>query len=215
MFRRLRVFQYWHDADPPDDVREVMESWHVRGLRHQLFDETAARRLIDSVSPSAGAAFRACAVPAMQSDLFRYAALWLHGGVYADVSLRNHDVLALPGGPRGALFLRGTPEEPPVRIVNGLMLVRKRHDPLLRWALDQATANVRARSSRNTWEVTGPGVLTRLLEADEAGLLDGFSLVPYDDARPHVEPVWLPYKRGETDWRRYLDREDISPWREP
>lgn len=168
------IVQYWHSAEVPAEVEELIETFRNRnpGMRHLLFDHEAAKEFIAVHHTSRELeAFRACAVPAMQADYFRYCAVLAMGGVYADVGFRCLEPLwPLLHGDRGVLFRR----DPPGYLFNGLFLFSAPDHPVLRLALDIATANIERRSSEQVQIVTGPwifsslSVLHRLLSTDSA-----------------------------------------------
>lgn len=186
------LIQYWHAERPPDDVAELLAG--VARLNpemdHRLFDErTAAAFVAERFGARESAAFAACAVPAMQADYFRYAAVLALGGAYVDADFQCVAPL-LPALEAAPATLFGRPGVPsmwppdlfgsrprvgPFRIVaNSLFLFRAAGHPLLRLALDVATANVERRVSEDVAVTTGPGIFTSLYLIDRLGSLDAF-----------------------------------------
>lgn len=171
------MIQYWDDGEPPGDVAALIEAFRERnpGVEHELFDERRAGELIAArFGARELAAFHSCAVPSMRADYFRYCAVLALGGLYADVGFRCRAPLRPPlagvAPHGGVLFL-----EPAGRFVlNGIFLFAAPGHPLLRLALDVATANVERRVSELVQMVTGPGVfsglwlLRRLARREEA-----------------------------------------------
>jgi mannosyltransferase OCH1-like enzyme len=228
--REILVTQFWHSDAPPADVARSMRTWRRDpAFRWRVFDERTADEFIAAhCDRRTLLAYRSCAVPAMQADMLRYAALWVDGGVYVDVNLANRGGAAAifdASAARGCLFLRGEDEEPPSpgrrpgRITNALMFARRPRDPLLGRALARATDNVLARLSNNVWEVTGPGVLTEVWQADDAEadrLLADFTIRPLSSTSGAIGARWLSHKGSDTDWRRFLhDPSAGSIFREP
>lgn len=187
------LVQYWHARQPPEDVARLVDSV-ARGnpeMRHLLFNRDSAEAfLAERFSDREAAAFRACAVPAMQADYFRYCAVLALGGAYVDADFGSVAPLRplLPRGEAAVLF--GRPQVPrgwppdvfgaqprlgPYRIVaNSLFFVGAPGHPLLDLAREVATANVEGRIAEDVAVVTGPGVLTALYLAHHLGSLDAY-----------------------------------------
>jgi hypothetical protein len=187
------VIQYWDREAIPDYVAELMAGFERLNpdLRHLVFDELSAEELIgERFGARQAAAFRACAVPAMQADYFRYCALHALGGVYADSDFRCVAPLQplLEGPASGALF--GRPELParwrtpafewrervgPYRVVmNSFFAFPSPGHPLLELAVEIATANVENRVAEDVALVTGPAIFTSLYLLRELGSFEAF-----------------------------------------
>lgn len=188
------IVQYWHEAQPPGRICRGFESFRERNpnLPHFVFDETAAEAFIaENFSSREVAAFRACAVPAMQSDFFRYCAVYALGGLYADADLRCvADLRPLIRGEEGTLFGRAEPLPrfddaialpyvvgPYLAVGNSPFAFRKPRHPLLELAIEVATANVEnqvADGAPGVWLATGPGIFTSMYLLDRLGSIDAF-----------------------------------------
>lgn len=171
------IVQYWHDRDVPGEVAEWIATFRDRNpdLRHLLFDEAGATQFIsEHLTKREVDAFRACAVPAMQADYFRYCAVLGLGGVYVDVGFRCRRALreltATVGG--GMLFSKPGGEAGRGPLVNGFFVFRAPHHPLLRLALSVATANIERRAADMVNQVTGPWVFSSLAAIHRAGSLE-------------------------------------------
>lgn len=169
----LRIFQYWHEKAPPRYVEELCATFRDCNpeMRHLRFDERAADEfIVEHFGPREAAAFRACAVPAMQADYFRYCAVHALGGVYVDVDSRCMKPLTgLLAGTQGQLF-----EQPHGGIVNGLFMFRAPGHPVLDLALELATANIERRISQNVWGATGPAIFFFMVKLQRLGSIDAF-----------------------------------------
>lgn len=208
---RLPLVQYWDTGHPPDEVARLMASWaDDPAFAYVTFDRDAADAFIAAQFDGATlAAFRQCAVPAMQADLFRYCLLFAHGGIYVDADTENGgtlpDMIARLAGPRGALMNRHG------RVANDFIFVRAPGDPLLARTIAIAVQNIERRISGNVWEVTGPRIFTGLYAdpANEA-LFHGLPILPVIEVRKHVLFRWnLDYKEGNADWRNATTVEEI------
>ncbi|QYK43084.1 MAG: hypothetical protein KF887_08310 [Paracoccaceae bacterium] len=209
-----RLIQFWDKPDPPPEVARLMAAWADRfGPGYRRFDLTAARALIAERFPlRIQTAFARCGVPAMQADFFRYCALFADGGFYLDADtepLGDLSALAAPAARAMLMDRRG-------RIANDVMFFRKPRDPLLLRVIRSATRNIERATSNNVWEVTGPGIMTRLRsDPAEAGLFDGIDLRPVAEVGEAVRFVWkLDYKAGADDWRS-AHKDARSIYRDP
>jgi hypothetical protein len=164
------IVQYWHSTEIPVEVAELVGTFRNLNpdLHHRLFCEaTAGEFIAEHFSAREVAAFRACAVPAMQADYFRYCAVLALGGIYSDADFRCvrplRELLASTGG--GRLFRR----EPPGYLLNGFFLFDAPGHPLLRLTLDIATANIEGRVGERVQMVTGPWIFSGLAALHRLG----------------------------------------------
>ena len=193
---RLPLVQYWQDLAVPSEIEAALHSFEEAnpGLEQRVFDESAAERLIAACCGAReAAAFRACAIPAMQADYFRYCAIHALGGIYADANYRcMENVEGLIAGPADAVLF-GRQDPVPRRVAemcnwpypvgsfrtvadNMFACKRPRH-PLLELAIEVATANVENRVADGpvgVWLSTGPGVFTSMYLLRELGSFDAF-----------------------------------------
>lgn len=225
----IALMQYWHDGNPPAEVRRRIRSWRTDpGFAHTMFDDsTATAFLLEHFDERTYRAYSSCDLPEMRADFFRLAWLLAHGGAYVDA-----DVLALGGAAelfdsadRGMLFIRGATAGPvregwlPGRITNNIMFVRKPGDPLIAAALEQAIVNIEGRVSNNIWEVTGPGIITSFWgpggrESEER--FRGFELVKFADGAAKVAQFeMLSYKDRPRYWANHAEPGFGSIFREP
>lgn len=164
----LPIVQYWHSKEIPADVAALIETFAEcnPGRPHLVFDEASAEEFIAAhFSATEVAAFRACAIPAMQADHFRYCAAHVLGGVSVDADCRCVARLdSMLDGGSGRIFQRESGG-----VVNGLLAFNRPGHPLPRLALDIATANIVERRIESVWVSTGPLVTTALLQFHQAG----------------------------------------------
>lgn len=187
------IVQYWDSEAVPPEVAALLAGFDGdrHGLPHLVFSEAGAAELIGGrFGGRELSAFRACAVPAMQADYFRYCALHAFGGVYVDADFRCLAPLGeLLEGPGSGTFF-GRPELPPrwrtpefewrervgpYRVVmNSFFAVPSPGHPLLGLAIEIATANVETRVAEDVAVATGPAIFTSLYLLRELGSLDAF-----------------------------------------
>jgi hypothetical protein len=201
---RQPIIQYWHAADVPEHLADDLASFRDRNpeLQHRVFSEPAAAAFIEErFSAREAAAFGACAVPAMQSDYFRYCAVLALGGVYCDVDFRCRASLRpLLEEERGQLFRNGTG-----MALNGVFAFREPGHPLLRLCLEIATANIEAREIEEVWGVTGPSIFTGLIMLRRLDSIDAF-LEVCDDRAGHWRPRLMSEVVG--DFERVVEAFD-------
>lgn len=198
------LFQFWDSDQAPAEVEGLMASWaHNPDFVHRRYNRrTAAAYIAEHFDARTLAAYEKCAVPAMQSDFFRYCALLTEGGVYVDAGLKDRGGLPdfLTTARQGVLWRRGG------NVANGFLFFRAPGSALLQHTLHCAIENIETEMSNNVWEVTGPGILTQAFWNPELEpLFDGFELMSEAtaDALFH-RPTDLAYKKKPTDWRAFL-----------
>lgn len=229
----LPIIQYWHDSVAPAEIARLVATFqdHNPSLCHLLFNETTAEELItERFTGREVAAFRACAVPAMQADYFRYCAVFSLGGFYADVDFRCLRPLCglIDTVDQGCLF-NGTRGQ----VLNSFFLFAAPGHPLLRLALDVATVNIERRTAERVWWVTGPWIFSCLSalhsqgfdaarrrvagtemeqplkqilsvidEADLTAAFEGVRIAPYGMMAKWIAAAGslLPHKQSDTHW---------------
>lgn len=228
----LQISQYWNTKAIPDYLDDLLVTFRDRNLdfHHRVFSEADTERFIgEHFGPRELAAFRACAVPSMQSDYFRYCVVLALGGVYADVDYRCRASLRpmvdrLEGG---EIFLSPTPVtlkgREATRIWSGFFAFREPGHPFLRLALEIATANMEARIPERVWKVgenvvesiwltVGPGIFSLMRFIRNWGSLDAF----IDGvANTPAEPFASLYCEVIGDYDRILEAFDgvrVSPY---
>ena len=159
----IDLMQFWDRPVPPDDVDELMESWRSdpQFVHHQFSWESAHDYVADHFDARMTGVFEACAVPAMQADVFRLCWLLVNGGIYidADQGNRGRNERFVDTAWRGHLFFRN-PDTP--TIVNGVLSFFAPADPLVAHWLEQTAANIERRMAGGVWAVSGPGVISKI-----------------------------------------------------
>lgn len=188
------ISQYWDAEVVPDYLAGPLATFRDLNpdFRHRVFNEAEAERFIAQKFGRRHAdAFRACAVPSMQSDYLRYCVVLALGGVYADVDYRCVAPLRslVEGCDGGELFLGPTVHDlnghSTRRIWSGLFAFKQPAHPFLQLALEIATENVEARIPERIWPVgenvragvwltVGPGVFTLMRFIRDWGSFDVF-----------------------------------------
>jgi mannosyltransferase OCH1-like enzyme len=204
----ISVHQFWDNPPPPAEVMEMVASWQKGPTRtiHRLWtDRDADAYLDENFGRNVVDAYRACAVPAMKADLFRYCVLFREGGIYADADVACiadlgpllHDV------PRVMLFRRQ------IRIANDFMYFGSPRDPLLERVIGIAARNIALRISNDVWRVTGPGIMTALFREDPT-LFTDVSWIQIADLKRFVKFNWtLSYKQSPSHWTTFQKSNSI------
>jgi Glycosyltransferase sugar-binding region containing DXD motif len=189
-----RISQYWNTDDVPDYVADLITTFRDGNpdFQHRLFNEAEAEGFISRhFGPREAAAFRACAVPSMQSDYFRYCSVLALGGVYADADYRCVRSLRplIEESTGGEIFLGPTEfvldGREAKRIWSAFFAFREPGHPFLELALEIATANIEARIAERVWPVgekivqsiwltAGPGIFTLMRFIRDWGSLEVF-----------------------------------------
>lgn len=168
----LPVVQYWHADELPGRVAELTGTFRDLNpnRRHLVFSrEAAADFIAERFGAREATAFRACAVPAMQSDYFSYCAVHALGGLYADVDFRCVMDLAplFPSAGCGRLF-RGLREG----IMNGVFAFGSPGHPFLELVVEIATVNIERRLFDDVFHATGPPIFRTVAWLGRYGSLD-------------------------------------------
>jgi mannosyltransferase OCH1-like enzyme len=162
------IVQYWHSEEIPADVAELIDTFREQNpeMRHMLFCEAKAEEFIaEHLTAREVAAFRACAVPAMQADYFRYCAGYALGGIYADVDMRClRELRPLLDLADGVLFMVEHEQ-----VMNGFFVLRNPGHALSRLALEVATVGIEQRASQDIWALTGPWIFSALAAIHDLG----------------------------------------------
>lgn len=201
---QYNLFQFWDKPTPPKEVADLMDGWAAElGFTYRRYaSESADSYIGNHISARAQAAYRACAVPAMQADFFRYCALYHEGGAYVDADTAASGELAafIAGSPRGMLMKRQQ------RIASDFLFVRAARDPLYQKVVAQGIENIENRISNNVWIVTGPGIMTHMhMNPEQTPWFDGFDIRDVKEVREIVLfRHKMAYKETEEDWRSSL-----------
>jgi Glycosyltransferase sugar-binding region containing DXD motif len=191
------VVQYWDSEEVPADVAELLATFRDGdpSMTHLLFNERTAEELIDEhLTARELAAFRSCAVPAMQADYFRYCAVYALGGVYVDADFGFRRSLRPLLDAEGQLF-----ERPPLGpVLPDVFAFRSPGHPLLALTIEVATRNIERRLSDNVALTTGPAIFTSLRQLQRSDSVE--ALRPL---RELIRPEW----RADLDacWEELVD----------
>lgn len=157
-----RMVGYWHTPDLPEDIAKIREGWIANGPAEiRIYDRDQARTFIqEHYSARELDAFDACAIPAMQSDVFRVLEIYALGGFYLDLGI---ELLARPEpflapGDHLVLYRRWHG-----RIVNN-MFACKAGNAILGQIKDRILDNIAQRRDGGVWGVTGPAVWNEITD---------------------------------------------------
>jgi mannosyltransferase OCH1-like enzyme len=200
----INIYQFWDSEKPPEEVSILLETWKSEpGFQYHLHNYDSARSFIkQNFEISTLASFDSCAVPAMQADLFRYCVLFQMSGIYVDADtrlLKNIQNLVGIACPRGILMNRSG------RIANDFMFFSQKQDPLLERVIRNAESNINLKISQNVWEITGPGIMTKLFTSDlKTKLFSEISILTASEIKEYIGFQWkMNYKKSEKDWRNF------------
>jgi mannosyltransferase OCH1-like enzyme len=203
---QIDLMQFWNAPSAPPDVEELMASWRTdpQFVYHRYCSESAHAFVQDRFDRRTLAVLELCAVPAMQSDVFRLCWLFEHGGIYvdADQGNRGRNETFTDTTVRGHLFFRN-----PARgiIVNGLMSFFGRHDPLVGALLERVSVTVDRRKGNSVWRATGPGVISKLFAqlGSDHPLFRNVRIHGVMDLVHAMKFVRCEYKSSTTHWQNF------------
>jgi mannosyltransferase OCH1-like enzyme len=215
------LMQFWDAPTVPPDVEALMESWrsHPAFVYHR-YDWESARAFIGShFDRRTLAVFEACAVPAMQCDVFRLCWLLHHGGVYVDADQANTGRITsfTDRTVRGHLFR--SPRRPPPNtvagrsplfrdkglITNSILTFFEPGDPLVAEYLERVCAAIERRVDLPVWCLTGPGVISDLYAecGPEHRLFSDVRIHPVRDLGRAFRFATPGYKASKVHWKNF------------
>jgi hypothetical protein len=230
-----RIVQFWDTDHPPKDVDTLIEGWRaaVPSGNHILFNQLTARDFIKANFPKVFVdAYDACHHPAMKSDLFRYAFLYISGGMYVDadeniiselpyITPNLHEFVAvspiafhttLDGNNVGIPFdemLDPGIFPPPIQMyyANAPIIATARH-PVIKAALHRSvrliTMATYQKERCDIHGTTGPTNLTSVINASmlRASLCSDECNVYAFNWHKYSTTIDCEYKRDGRNWRR-------------
>lgn len=172
-----RIMQTWKTRALSARMREITQTWELanRGYVYRLYDDDECRRLIEvKFGPRVVAAYDAIEAGAFKADMWRYCALYVHGGVYVDL-----DTLCI--GPIDSIIEPAAELVVPVdldsrNLFNAFLAVVPRH-PVMLACVKRIVANVETGVDQSGFHFSGPGLLGRCV-ADYLHLAPGARFVP-------------------------------------
>lgn len=218
------IYQFWDRFPPPAEITRLTTTWRHNhsGFGYFLYDDYAAADLIRrNFDKSVLEAFLVSKLPTMRADLFRYAVLFLYGGIYVDADNASLSSLeSFVDLSSDLVVCRRTPRATGVRDCSPLsryfairsdFIAAKPGLAALENAIAQAAKNVRERKSNSPWQVTGPGVLeeqTRRFYHERSKQLSILDADCYERFM-RIAAGNLDYRKGGRHWSKVMERESI------
>lgn len=225
------IVQFWDDRRTvPTDVEGCISGWATldsQGYQHVLFDdESAADFIKEHLDDRHLRAFQACPHPAMRSDFFRYAFIWVNGGYYVDADDEYVGGSLAQTARAGGLQLRplcydiasdqmidavgaasAASDAQRVFYVDTTPLIAPAKHPIVGAALRNAMENILGASNENRdiQSLTGPGNLTASLvrhaiQLRQSSMPLDFSIL--EDWNSVAVSKWpLSYRSDKRNWR--------------
>jgi mannosyltransferase OCH1-like enzyme len=186
------IHAFWHsEADQalPQDVWRNLDAWRATHPRFQLkvWSLVDVRPTLSKV-PGAEEAVDSCRFIAMQADIVRLALLVTYGGIWTD--LKNRPLQPFLSGllnKSEAIFAEHFPslvKEFPRGHINNCFIVSSPQHPFLNVCLQEAVSLVLRRQAGSLWNITGAGMIMRMMRGRE-----GWCILPFAD-------VWGPRGGG-------------------
>ena len=162
------IAQFWNDRAPPEDVAKAMKTWAANnsGFIYRIYNEISARGFLkENHNQEVVDAYDVCRHPAMKADFFRLAYLAVSGGIFVDADeacvISLDKVLSSAPGRSLVLFQssRGALLASPIACAPRNHLVTEMLMTATRQLLKSAAEGIRV----DSWQATGPGVITRVV----------------------------------------------------
>lgn len=241
MIPRHLIQTAWSEDLPPV-LQLYRRSWRKNNpqLEVRFFSDELCRELIANEFPQHLNAYDSMPFAVMRADVFRYAALFVHGGIYADIDMEC--LAPLPDwffappcllsveaslGRRRQVELR---YDKPMQIAN-CILAAEPNQPFFRALVERAFllfGRADAMTRDDVEDITGPKMLTRFWFEWTAGgveVLEPIYLMPplhypWRSAlgrnmltRHHNFGSWKARGSAPSLWRRWVERNRfVNPW---
>ena len=172
-----RIMQTWKTRNLGARMREITRSWQKANpdYAYSLYDDAECRALIErKFGARTLRAYDAIGAGAFKADLWRYCALYVHGGVYVDLDTLCIGSLDAVLDPGAALVV---PVDLDTRnLFNAFLAVVPRH-PVMLACVDRIVANVEREAEQTGFDFSGPGLLA-LCVREYLGAPRGARFVP-------------------------------------
>jgi len=162
-----KIIHTWETKELSEEFQTIVNTWKIPGFEYQLFDkEDRVAFIKQHFHFVVLEAYHSIIPGANKADFFRYAYLYIHGGIYTDIDtmyIGNIDTILLPGVEFiAAVDLNVNPAEGSHNIMNGTILAAKPGHPIFLMCLNFIIKNIRNNILYNSpLDFTGPGVLGR------------------------------------------------------
>lgn len=206
------VYQFWDSPELPEQLDEVM-TWNREmnpDYTFRRFDLKEAKAYFtEKDEKDAYQAYLLSPHVAGKADIFRLTVLWHEGGVYLDAD----DRCAAPFSSFLDHRLRFVGYQETYWTVGNNFMAVRRHDPIVRAALEDAVEAFLGPRGASVWLSSGPGAISRALAlhgTDATGALDpDVWIMPlhrmYQLVVPHIR---LTYKTSDVHWIRQLRKRE-------
>jgi len=150
---------YWHTKDIPTIMKQNIEQTkkYNPNFNYYLYDEKDAYNFIkENFDQEIIDAYNGMSPPAYRSDLFRYAVLYIYGGIYMDVKFKlidNYDMNQLTYSEH---YISDVEFDGYPGIINGFIVIKK-NNPLMLDIINEIVINVKNKEyNKGRLGVTGP-----------------------------------------------------------
>lgn len=164
------IFTFWDQPIPPDFVLTNLKSWETfTTCPTPIFNfDESLQYIRDLLGHEVASSYEKLPHPASQSDFFRLAKIYSDSGVYIDADEFLHanfnSIIHLFESLKCQRLLVCDIISRQIYIQNHFMIVRNPKDSLIECALNNAIFSIKSNkviSSKDIWNFTGPGCLTR------------------------------------------------------
>jgi mannosyltransferase OCH1-like enzyme len=172
--------QTWKSEELPAAAARLVAGWRRLNpdFEHRFYDDAGCREVVASTFPEHLGAYDALPRPVMRADVFRYAVVYRDGGLYADIDmeclkpiapvLTSGDCILSVEARLGATRQAELGYATDTQIANCIFAAVPGH-PFLRRAVNRCFELFAAHDPAqpvSVEDITGPRMLTRLLDAE-------------------------------------------------
>lgn len=186
-FLPKNLVQYWSQTKVPEDIAPLVEGWkniNAPNWKYTIYDKSSAGEFIAAhAGNNYKNIFDNCALPAMQSDLFRYIYIYYCGGVYVDAA----SICLTPLDGWLSVDKTTLVKKWHGGIMNGFIAAPP-YSQILADVIAVCESNIKRRSSGNIYKVTGPYVLMQVMSLRGESARN-VSIMEFQDFSRHVKLV--------------------------
>ena len=157
------IHQTYKDQNFTEGMKQAQQSWAVKDFTYNFYDDKQCLDFIrQHFTQKEVNAFIDLVPGAFKADLFRLCALYVHGGVYADIdTILLEDLKKLLDQNVNLIVCRDDPMAEKW-LWNGFIAATPKH-PALKIAIQRIISNVESKESRFYLEYTGPAMFGKAI----------------------------------------------------
>ena len=172
----LKIFYTYKTRDVPQEVNDLIDRVKSENpeFEYYLFDDNDCRDFIEEhFDEYVVDAYDTLIPGAFKADLWRLCVLYIHGGIYMDLKIKNVEGVKLISFTDKEYFVRDLETRSGINGVYNVFMAAKPRNPKLKKAIELIVENVQNRFYGNSsLDITGPIFLKRVFTEKEVEAFD-------------------------------------------